>query len=37
MQLTDGYEVSLYFNTVPENIDAPDPPNISVAVEIGIL
>ena len=36
MQLIDGNEVP-YFNTVPENIDAPDPPNISAAVEICIL
>lgn len=37
MQLIDGNEVSLYFNTVPENIDASDPPNNAVAVEIGLL
>jgi hypothetical protein len=37
MQLIDCNEVSLYFNTVPENIDASDPPNISVAVEIGLM
>jgi hypothetical protein len=37
MQLTDCNEVSLYFNTVPQNIDASDPPNIYVAVEIGLL
>jgi len=36
MHLTDCNEVS-YFNTVPENIDAFDPSNISVAVEIGLL
>ena len=37
MQLINFNEVSSYFNTVRENIDASDPPNISVAVEIGLL